>query len=70
MTVHPAVDPCTPDTPPPPGEPRLWFTERFDPEAADALWALALAPGWGQRSRPDAAGGDAPVGDHGAEMAS
>ena len=51
-------DPARTDTPPldislPPGIARLRFSERIDPEAADALWAMALAPGWGQRPQTD-----------------
>jgi hypothetical protein len=51
---HPAQTDTPPlDIPLPPGIARLRITERIDPEAADALWAMALAPGWGQRPQRD-----------------
>ncbi len=42
-------DSLPPDIPPSLGEVRLLISERIDPEAADALWALILNPERSQR---------------------
>jgi hypothetical protein len=45
MPLDPArSNPPPPDIPPALGKIRLHLTERVDPEAAAALWAMALTP--------------------------